>query len=79
MIILQTCGLLLKTICIALGNWYENPPLTISPKQFSSIARNEEITASFVNNVTAIAIKNNLDGVNIRWTYPSSPLVRIII
>jgi len=68
-----------KPKCDNAGNWFEAGTLTISPKLFSSIARNGDQRDNFVKDVIAIVEKLNLDGVNIRWTFPSSPLVSKII
>ncbi|XP_059484370.1 probable chitinase 10 [Neocloeon triangulifer] len=61
-------------VLITLGDWWNVYPLTMSPKMFSSVARNENnVRNAFVKELVTIVKNYNFDGINFRWTHPGSP------
>ena len=60
------------------GNFYDHLPWTLSANHLSMIVHDKVMLNDFVNDLGSIMSKiDYLDGVNIRWIFPASPMVKI--
>ncbi|CAB3361614.1 Hypothetical predicted protein [Cloeon dipterum] len=57
-------------VTLRVGSWDES---IMHPREFTRVAKNEQLTAIFVKGVTELVRKYNFDGITIAWMWPGCP------
>ncbi|XP_065350581.1 chitinase-3-like protein 1 [Cloeon dipterum] len=57
-------------VTLRVGSWDES---IMHPKEFTRLAKNEQLTAIFVKGVTEFVRKYDFDGITIAWLWPGCP------